>query len=187
MHTQLSPWLVPALEPTRTGRTASTSASSRTIAADLPPSSSTHGLISAPHALPICLPTSTEPVKLTMSTSGCVTSRSEASRFAATMLITPGGKPASVTRSAIANSDSGSGSGALTTTVQPATSAGAVFCAMPGSGKLNAVIAATTPTGSRTSRLLLSYFMISPPAFPASGDRSASRTSANVCSRPFWA
>ena len=71
--------------------------------------------------------------------------------------------------------------------MHPATSAGAVFCAMPGIGKLNAVIAATTPTGSRTSRLLLSYFMISPPALPASGDRSASRTSANVCSRPFWA
>ena len=103
------------------------------------------------------------------------------------MLITPGGKPASVTRSAIANSDSGSGSGAFTTTVQPATIAGAVFWAMPASGKLNAHNAATTPTGSRTRRLLVSYFMISPPALPASGDRSDSRTSANVCSRPTFA
>ena len=71
--------------------------------------------------------------------------------------------------------------------MQPATIAGAVFWAMPGSGKLNAHSAATTPTGSRTSRLLVSYFMISPPALPASGERSASRTSANVCSRPTFA
>ena len=75
----------------------------------------------------------------------------------------------------------------MTTTVHPATMAGAVFWAMPASGKLNAHSAATTPTGSRTSRLLLSYFMISPPAFPAIGERSASRTSANVCSRPTFA
>ena len=107
--------------------------------------------------------------------------------MAATMLMTPGGKPASLTRSAIAKVVSGSGSGDLITTVQPATRAGAVFCAIPDSGKLNAVIAATTPTGSRTSRLLLSYFMISPPALPAIGERSASRTSANLCSRPTFA
>ena len=75
----------------------------------------------------------------------------------------------------------------LTTAVQPATIAGAIFWAMPGSGKLNAVSAAITPTGSRTSRLLLSYFMISPPAAPAIDVRSASRTSAKVCSRPTFA
>ena len=103
------------------------------------------------------------------------------------MLMTPGGKPASVTRSAIANSESGSGSGALTTTVQPATRAGAVFWAMPGSGKLNAHSAATTPTGSCTMRLLVSNFMIRPPALPANGDRSDSRTSAKLCSRPTFA
>ena len=103
------------------------------------------------------------------------------------MLSTPGGKPASVIRSAIAKIASGSGSGTLTTAVHPATSAGAVFCAMPGSGKLNAHSTATTPTGSRTTRLLVSYFMISPPALPASGDRSASRTSANLKLRPSFA
>ena len=96
------------------------------------------------------------------------------------MFSTPGGKPASVTRSAIAKIASGSGSGTFTTAVQPATSAGAVFCAMPGSGKLNAHRTATTPTGSRTTRLLVSYFMISAPGVPASGVRSASRTSENL-------
>ena len=87
----------------------------------------------------------------------------------------------------MANSASGSGSGALTTTVHPATMAGAVFCAMPASGKLKAHSAATTPTGSRTSRLFVSYFMISPPALPASGERSASRSSSNLKSRPTFA
>ena len=77
------------------------------------------------------------------------------------MFRTPGGKPASETRSAIAKIASGSASGTLTTAVQPATSAGAVFCAMPGSGKLKAHSTATTPIGSRTTRLFVSYFMIS--------------------------
>ena len=70
MQTQLWPALVPTLAPTSTGIAASTSASGSTIAADLPPSSSTHGLISDPHASPIRLPTLVEPVKLTMSTCG---------------------------------------------------------------------------------------------------------------------
>ena len=187
MHVQFSPCVVPAPRATTIGTAVSRSASSRMIAADLPPSSSTQRLTCAPQTSPIFLPTSVEPVNVTMSTSGWATRRSDASRVAATMLITPGGNPASVTRSAIANSVSGSGSGALTTAVQPATIAGAIFWAMPGSGKLNAVSAATTPTGSRTSRLLLSYFMISPPAAPAIDVRSASRTSAKVCSRPTFA
>ena len=51
---------------------------------------------------------------------------------AATMLMTPGGKPASVIRSPIAKIASGFGSGTLTTTVQPATSAGPAFWATHG-------------------------------------------------------
>ena len=70
------------------------------------------------------------------------------------MFRTPGGKPASETSSAMAKIASGSTSGTLTTAVQPATSAGAVFCAMPGSGKLNAHSTATTPIGSRTHEAL---------------------------------
>ena len=92
-----------------------------------------------------------------------------------------------MTRSAIAKIASGSGSGTFTTAVHPATSAGAVFCAMPGSGKLNAHSTATTPTGSRTTTLLVSYFMISAPGEPASGVRSASRTSENLKFRPTFA
>ena len=138
MQVQFSPCVVPAPRPTTIGTAVSRSASSRMIAADLPPSSSTQRLTCAPQTSPIFLPTSVEPVNVTMSTSGWATRCSDASRVAATMLITPGGNPASVTRSAIANSVSGSGSGALTTAVQPATIAGAIFWAIPGSGKLNA-------------------------------------------------
>ncbi len=95
MQVQFSPWVVATLLPTTIGRAASRSASSRMIAADLPPSSSTQCLICSPHTWPIFLPTSVEPVNVTMSTSGCDTRCSEPSRLAATMFTTPGGKPAS--------------------------------------------------------------------------------------------
>ena len=81
MQVQFSPWLVATLLPTTIGRAASRSASSRMIAADLPPSSSTQCLICSPHTWPIFFPTSVEPVKVTMSTSGCATRCSEASRL----------------------------------------------------------------------------------------------------------
>ena len=95
MHTQLSPWLVPALMPATIGRTASRSASSRMIAADLPPSSSTTGLTCSAQVAAIFLPTSVEPVKVTMSTSGWPTRCADPCASVATMFSTPGGKPAS--------------------------------------------------------------------------------------------
>ncbi len=78
-----------------TGSASSSFASSSTIAADLPPSSSTHGRISSPHAAAMRAPVSTEPVKLTMSTPGWRTRYAASGARAATMLITPGGRPTS--------------------------------------------------------------------------------------------
>src|SRR5690606_23664540 len=99
---------------------------------------------------------------------------SEAAGPAATMLITPGGKPTSRISSPMAKIASGLGSGTLITTVQPAATAGATFWAVPANAKLYATSVATTPTGSLTTRLWVWYGMIVPPSDPpASGPRSA--------------
>ena len=52
--------------------------------------------------------------------------------------------------SASAKALSGATSDGFSTTVQPAASAGAIFAAIWWSGQFHGVIAATTPTGSRT-------------------------------------
>jgi hypothetical protein len=71
------------------------------------------------------------------------------------MLSTPAGRPASVSASASAYTVSGVSGAGLSTTEQPAASAGAVFSAGVLSGPFHGVIAATTPTGSWTTRLVL--------------------------------
>ena len=67
---------------------------------------------------------------------------------------------------------SGFGSVTLTTTVQPATSAGPAFCPTAGSAKLNAGKAATTPTGSLTTRLAPAIGMMLPPSEPPASGRA---------------
>ena len=64
-----------------------------------------------------------------------------------TMLSHPGGSPASAMVSASSPADSGVRSDGLSTTAQPAARAGATLCSTRLSGKLNGVIAATTPNG----------------------------------------
>ena len=66
-----------------------------------------------------------------------------------TTLSTPSGSPASVSSWAIRSAVSGVSSAGLWTTVLPATRAGAILVVDRISGKLNGVIAATTPIGSR--------------------------------------
>lgn len=81
---------------------ASRSASSRTTAAPLPPSSINCRFIPRPHTSAMRCPTDVEPVKLTMSTSGESTAASPASGpEPVTTLTTPGGTPASARASAI--------------------------------------------------------------------------------------
>jgi hypothetical protein len=65
------------------------------------------------------------------------------------MLSTPAGTPASATRSARRNAVSGVCSAGLRMIVQPAASAGAIFCTAIISGKFHGTIWAQTPTGSR--------------------------------------
>ena len=67
-----------------------------------------------------------------------------------TTLKTPGGNPASSTSAANSSVEAGACSAGLTTIVQPAASAGATFQLISSTGEFHGVIAATTPSGSRS-------------------------------------
>ena len=73
-------------------------------------------------------PTPVEPVKLTMSTSGCATSASPATGpVPVRMLTTPSGTPASCAASANISAVSGVISAGFSTMVLPAAIAGSIF------------------------------------------------------------
>ena len=128
----------------------SMSASSKTICAALPPSSMVTGLRPSPAAAATRRPMFVEPVKATLSTPGWRSSASPATGpMPVITLTTPAGTPASVRIPAISRADNGVSSAGLCTTTFPAASAGAIFELVRISGKLNGVIAATTPNGSR--------------------------------------
>ena len=97
---QISPCSIATLQPMMPGTAASTSTSSSMIAADLPPSSSVTRRMSRPQSSAMRLPTGVLPVKLTLSTPGCVTSRSLSCTSATRTLTAPGGRPASSAASA---------------------------------------------------------------------------------------
>ena len=116
---------------------------------DLPPSSSETFFRLPAAARTMILPTSVEPVKAILSTSGCATSGAPASSpKPVTTLTTPGGSPASSISSPSRSAESGVCSAGLSTTVQPQASAGPSFQAAISSGKFQGMIWPTTPTGS---------------------------------------
>src|SRR5213595_564023 len=78
----------------RPSTVAARSASSRMIAADLPPSSRVTRLSCWPQTVAMDRPAAVEPVKETLSTSLCATRYAPTSRPAGTMLTTPSGTPA---------------------------------------------------------------------------------------------
>ncbi len=67
----------------------------------------------------------------------------------ASTLSQPGGRPASCSSSARRSAESGVCEAGLSTTAHPAARAGAILCATRLSGKLNGLIAPTTPIGTR--------------------------------------
>ena len=161
----------PALPNTARGAIAaacSRSASAKTTFALLPPSSRVTRLIVAAAPAAIARPTSVEPVKAILATSGCSTSRRPHSRPGpATTSTTPSGSPASRASSAKRSAVSGVSSAGLRTTVLPAASAGAIFHEAIVSGKFQGTMSPTTPSGSRTVK----------PTPPATGMVSPSRRS----------
>ena len=70
---------------------------------------------------------------------------------------TPGGKPASDTRSQSSEHESGDHSAGLSTTVQPAASAGAVFQVESMNGAFHGVITTAGPLGMRTTRFRVPF------------------------------
>src|SRR5690242_2907427 len=132
---------------------AATSASGRTTAADLPPSSSVTRVRLRAATSITRLPAGTEPVKETLSTPGWPTRYSLTSRSAGRIDRTPSGRPASLAISPSRYASSGDSGDGFSTTVQPASSAGASLAAATNCGTFQGTTAATTPTGSRRTRI----------------------------------
>src|SRR3990172_7724549 len=143
-------WPVAAKIPDTAPLTASSIlASAKTMFGDLPPSSKVTRLKVFAASSLIARPVASEPVNAIFRTSGWPTNAVPTSLpNPVTTLTTPGGNPASSTSLTNSSVDAEVNSEGLTTTVQPAASAGASFQASSNSGEFQAVIAATTPTGS---------------------------------------
>lgn len=132
------------------------SASSSTISASLPPSSTQHFLSNPPAFAATCCPTAVEPVKLMPRTSGFAISSSPTSftlsREHVTTLNTPFGKPASSRTSAISRPpETGVSSDGFSTIALPTASAVAKPRDDKINGKFHGEITDTTPSGSRTT------------------------------------
>ena len=98
-------------------------------------------------------PTSVEPVKPILATSGCSTRRLPTTEpFPTSTLTTPSGMPASSTSSESRSADIGVSSAGFSTTVLPHASAGPSFQEEMLSGKFHGTIRPTTPSGSRNVR-----------------------------------
>ena len=115
--------------------------------AALPPSSSVSRLPVPATAGWICLPTSVEPVKATLSTPGWPTSPAPVLPSPVMMFTVPGGSPASAMTSASSSAVSGVVSAGLSTHVLPVASAGASFHAAISSGKFHGITWPATPSG----------------------------------------
>ena len=136
---------------------ASRSASSKTMKGALPPSSSDTFFIVPAHWAISCLPISVEPVKDSLRTRASPVSTPPMARAEpVTTLNTPFGMPARSASSASARAVNGVWLAGLHTTVQPAASAGATLRVIIAAGKFQGVMAATTPTGWRSTRMRLS-------------------------------
>ena len=136
---QTWPWLkkMPLTMPSTAW---SIGASSKTMLAALPPSSSVTRLSVPAMDRAIALPTSVEPVNATLSTSGWATSAWPVPPAPVTMLTTPGGRSACWQISANSSAVSGVVSAGFSTTVLPHASAGAIFQASISSGKFHGMI-----------------------------------------------
>ena len=140
------PWLkkIPLTIPSTVW---SIGASSKTMLAALPPSSRVRCLPVPARAMRICLPTSVEPVKATLSTPGWVTSAAPVAPAPVTTLTTPGGSSACWQTSASNRAVSGVVSAGLSTQQLPAARAGASFQAAMRSGKFQGMTWPATPSG----------------------------------------
>jgi hypothetical protein len=134
---------------------AARSTSSSRMFADLPPSSCATRFTVGAAAWATWTPARVEPVKETMSTSGCAAMAAPTvgpSPFA--RLKTPAGTPAASSTSAISTAFSGAISVGFSTIVQPAASAGATLHMIWFTGQFHGVMRPHTPTGSFTKSVV---------------------------------
>jgi hypothetical protein len=124
----------------------SRAASSKTMLAALPPSSSVSFFLEPAMDLAMARPTAVDPVKATLST-GLLTSALPVAPAPGRMLTTPGGRSASWHSSANMSAVSGVVSAGLRTTVLPHASAGAIFHDSMSSGKFHGMTCPMTPSG----------------------------------------
>ncbi len=145
---QTCPWFrkLPVISPSITH---DGSASFRTMAGFLPPSSRVTPIRRSAAERAICLPVAVEPVKLTLAICGWLVSAApHTAPLPVTTLKTPSGIPASLASSATRSRVSGVVSDGLITIEQPAARAGITFHMPISSGKFHGTIPATTPIGS---------------------------------------
>src|ERR1700751_3053633 len=128
---------------------ASTSASSNTMKGALPPSSIAGFTTLSAAACRSLRPTSVEPVNETTRTRGSlsIASTTGPERREGTTLMTPGGKPISTITGINANMVSGVYEAGLSTTEQPAASAGPILRVAIAAGKFQGVTNPATPAG----------------------------------------
>ncbi|MPM66562.1 hypothetical protein SDC9_113472 [bioreactor metagenome] len=131
----------------------SRSASSRTMAGALPPSSRFTLVTFLLAAAMIADPTGTEPVKLTISTRGSADICSPIAPDPASMLNTPLGSPTSAATFANSKALIGVTDAGLITHVLPVTKAGASLRAMRKNGKFHGRMPTATPRGLRSTKI----------------------------------
>jgi hypothetical protein len=133
------------------------SASAKTMNGAFPPSSIEVLTTVSAASLRRILPTSVEPVKDSLRTrSSCTIADTTApDLLAGTTLTTPSGTPASSRICAIASAVSGVSLAGLSTTVQPAPSAGPILRVAIAAGKFHGVTSTQTPTGWCTTMIRL--------------------------------
>ena len=96
-------------------------------------------------------PTLVDPVKLNLRTfpESIIAATGGPDGLVTTTLTTPAGTPARCNTSAIASAVSGVSCAGLSTTVQPAASAGPILRVAIAAGKFQGVASSATPTGCR--------------------------------------
>src|SRR5215471_14155658 len=135
----------------------SISASSNTMNGALPPSSSDNFLTVPAHCSISNLPTSVEPVKVSLRTIGFeVISPPISFEGPVTQENTPFGTPARSANSHKARAENGVAVAGFSTIVQPAAKAGPALRVIIAAGKFHGVIAAHTPIGSLVTTMRLS-------------------------------
>ena len=135
----------------------SISASLKTMNGALPPNSIEVFLTVPAHCCISNLPTSVEPVKVSLRTVGFEVSSPPISFDGpVTQENTPFGTPARSANSHRANAEKGVALAGFSTIVQPAAKAGPALRVIIAAGKFHGVIAAQTPTGSLVTTMRLS-------------------------------